>query len=155
MLGEHIPSILGRVLIAKLTIYIYSGVPIVEATQSPTKDDSARAKREAATADALAKAKAMVEAENTKTISDKVETDNANIDAEARGKTDLEANTTAEDGDVTATVGAIGKAGSTNGSKKRGREEVEAEAREADDLPEAKRVNTEVKEDDGKQSMES
>lgn len=156
MLGERIPSSLGWVLIAELTIHVYSGVPIVEATQSPTNDDSSRAKREAATADALAKAKAMVEAENTKTTSDKAETKQVNGDAEANGKLDLEANTAAEDADVTTTGGAMEKAkSSSNTGKKRGREEVEAEAQEAGDLPEAKRVNTEVKEGDGKQSMES
>lgn len=143
--------------LAKLTIYHYSGVPIVEATESPTKGDDSRAKREAATADALAKAKAMVEAENAKkTTGDEAERKHEDADAEANRKKDPQARSSTEVDDVATAGGWMDKARPrTDASRKRGRDEVEAGQQEEAALPEAKRVDTKEVEGDGKKSEKS
>jgi hypothetical protein len=127
---------------------IFSGVPLVETTQTP-KEDNSRAKREAATADALAKAKAMVEAENAKKVKPEAE-------AEAETKQEDAEPGSKEGAELKAQVDVAVEADSNVGkpaspaSRKRGRDETE----DGDLLPEAKRVDSKV-EGAGQESMES
>lgn len=104
----------------------------METTVEPTKDDNSRAQREAATADALAKAKAMVEAENANKT--KPEEDENRTESDSKP---------AEPGIDDPSVAPTGK--------KRGRDEET----EAEDLPEAKKLDIQVEEQKGEQLVES
>lgn len=130
-------------------LIIHSGVPIVETTETSSKDDkSTQAKREAATADALAKAKAMVEAENAK-AEPEVERKQDNDGGDEAVEEKVEAKVQTEVPGAT-NDGAAEKPESSSPSKKRGRDETEDEG----GLPEAKRVDSKV-EVEGKERQEA
>lgn len=130
---------------------IHSGVPIVETTEEPPKDENnARAKREAATADALAKAKAMVEAENAKKKEPEAEGKQDDDATDKATKKEAEAKVKTEVPGATAD-GAAEKPELPPSSKKRGRDE----AGDEDGLPEAKRVDSKVEGEDKQENTDS
>ena len=125
----------------------YSGVPIVESTEeSPHDKNNSRAKREAATADALAKAKAMVEAENARTnkleAESKQQATDVDLKVATEGKTDTE---------TKGPTDAVVEKPEHSAGKKRGRDETEEDG----DLPAAKRTDSKAEEEGGQESMES
>lgn len=127
------------------------GVPIVETTEEPPKDENnARAKREAATADALAKAKAMVEAENAKKKEPEAEGKQDDDATDKATKKEAEAKVKTEVPGATAD-GAAEKPELPLSSKKRGRDE----AGDEDGLPEAKRVDSKVEGEDKQENTDS
>jgi hypothetical protein len=114
----------------------------VEVTEAP-KEDTSRAKREAATADALAKAKAIVEAESAKKRQEsEVETKAEDQEAVVR-KDDADASQRKEPevkSEVDGSAEAVeGKSAAPAASKKRGRDEAEDR-----DMREVKRVDSKV-----------
>lgn len=123
-------------------------MPIIETTSDeptkPTDDaDSSRAKREAATADALAKAKAMVQAENAKQEALKAAEPKTDPDAvKTEEKPDLKQEVVKpdpgrlDDASADPVVGVKAEPG----KKKRGRDEEDTVG--ASLLPDAKRVDS-------------